>query len=66
MPDDPKAAAMIAVKNVSRGPQALDGGGMLAPGETDNAADSEHTAAQIDAGLLIAMPAAKAAAKDKE
>ncbi len=48
----------IPVKNVSRsrGPQAVDGCGLLEPGETGVAHDTAHTAALIDAGHLIRMP----------
>jgi len=58
MPDAPR---LIAVLNVSRGrgPVALDGGGMLAHGATGKAADSEHTAALIDAGHLLPLKPAK-------
>ena len=52
---------MIAVKNVSRsrGPIAIDGGGMLAHGDTGKAADTEHTVALIDAGHLLPLKPAK-------
>ncbi len=58
MPDAPR---LIAVLNVSRsrGPISLDGGGMLAHGEEGKAADTEHTAAQIDAGHLLPLKPAK-------
>lgn len=57
MPDAPR---LIAVLNVSRsrGPVALDGGGLLPHGETGKAADTEHTAALIDAGHLIRVESA--------
>ena len=66
MPSD-SAVASVAVKNVSRGPHPVDPLGMLEPGETGDATDTDHTRALIDAGHLIEMPAAKpAAARGKE
>jgi hypothetical protein len=57
----------IPVKNVSRGPQPVDGCGVLTHGQTGKAKDTEHTAALIDAGLIIEMPGKPAAAtSDKE
>lgn len=50
---------MIDVKNVSRGPQPIDGGGVLAHEETGRADDTPHTQAQLDAGLLLEMPKVK-------
>jgi hypothetical protein len=52
----------FAVKNISRGPQCIDGHGMLEAGNVGDAADTEHTAALIDAGLLLRMPDEKPAA----
>ncbi len=49
-------AAGLPVKNVCRGPLYVDGAGFLEREETGVAADSEHTAAQLRAGLLINMP----------
>lgn len=51
----------IPVKNVSRsrGPQAVDGCGLLEHGKTGDADNTPHTAALIDAGHLIRMPEAK-------
>jgi hypothetical protein len=50
------------VKNISRGPQFLEGAGTLVHGEvTDKATDNEHVRALIDGGLLIEMPAEKPA-----
>ena len=48
---------MIPVKNVSRGPLYVDGAGVLESEATGPAADTDHTAALIDAGSLITMPA---------
>lgn len=59
-------ARAIPVKNIDRGPLSVDGCGMLESEATGHAADTGHTRALIDAGSLIEMPAAKAAAKDKE
>lgn len=53
----------FAVKNISRGPQCIDGHGMLEAGMVGDAADTDHTAALIDAGLLLRMPDAKPAAR---
>jgi hypothetical protein len=47
----------VIVKNVSRGPHPVDGCGVLAPGETGPAEDTEHTRALVDAGHLIELPA---------
>lgn len=49
------------VKNVSRsrGPQAVDGCGLLERGAAGDAHDTPHTEALIDAGHLIRLPTAK-------
>lgn len=57
---------MIPVKNVSRGPLTVEGCGVLAHGETGQAADTDHTTALIDAGSLIEVPAKAKATRTKE
>lgn len=59
------SSAVVAVKNVSRGPLPVDPLGMLEPGEVGNADDTPHARALIDAGSLIEMPAAKTKAPPK-
>lgn len=44
------------VKNVARRPVDLEGGRVLAHGETGTAPDTEHTRALIAAGHLVELP----------
>lgn len=60
MSDDTAVAALIPVKNIGRGPLYVDGAGFIPSGDTGDAADSDHTAALIDAGSLLRMPDAEA------
>jgi hypothetical protein len=46
----------IHVKNVGRGPQTVEGVGVLEFEQTGHATDTEHTRALIDAGLLLEIP----------
>jgi len=47
--------AVIAVKNVGRSPQIVDGCGAMSPGDSGEAVDNQHTRALIDAGHLLAI-----------
>lgn len=58
--------AAIAVKNVGRSPQIVDGCGVMSHGDSGEAADTAHTRALIDAGHLLELePAPDAAAARK-
>jgi hypothetical protein len=46
----------IHVKNVGRGPQTVEGIGVLEFEQTGHADDTPHTQALIDAGHLLEMP----------
>lgn len=46
----------MIVKNVSSGPQTVEGSGVLASEEVGPAEDTPHTRALLDAGHLIEMP----------
>ncbi|ADB50164.1 hypothetical protein [Conexibacter woesei] len=50
----------ITVKNVARGTVDLEGGRILAPGESGEAPDNDRTRAQIASELLVEMPATNA------
>lgn len=55
---------MIHVKNIGRGPQSVDGCGMLAAGDKGRAQDTEHTRALINAGHLLDLTEDQPAAAD--
>ncbi len=62
----PTVFRMIPVKNIGRGPLYVDGAGFIPSGDTADAADSDHTAALIDAGSLLRMPETAAEKRARE